>query len=532
MSEKSPTGGSSNTDNDHLRLASNSVVLKMLAKNGAAAETVLFSVKVTKVNRKDKQQTRALLITDAALYNLDPANFSKCKRRIEIPNVGSITVSQKSEEFVLHIPDEYDYRFLSPLKDDITKCLKKQYKAITGKSLKTAYVMEDELGDITWTKDKVKHIPREEQMRIKKQLAAEEHDSDKEVDDSKEVEQILKGTEKVTIDSFDLIKVLGRGSFGKVMMVKKKDTGVIYAMKILKKAMIVARQQVEHTKAERAILETFQHPFLMGLRFAFQTPAKLYMVMDFFKGGELFFHLKNKRRFTEAEARIFVAEVALGLGKLHSLHYIYRDLKPENILMDENGHVCLTDFGLSKNIDPESGEEATTFCGTPEYLAPEILKGGTHGKAVDWWSLGILLYELTVGIPPFYSQNVNEMYHKIQHGALRFPPFLSEECRDLIVALLNRNPEQRLGSSEKDVEELQVHPFFASIDWDKMLRKEIDPPYKPKVKTGDTDVSNFDNTFVSEPVVDSFVEDPKLSDNGGFDGFTFVTQGDKLKGDN
>eukprot|EP00475_Leptophrys_vorax_P044587 TRINITY_DN899_c0_g1_i1.p1 TRINITY_DN899_c0_g1~~TRINITY_DN899_c0_g1_i1.p1 ORF type:complete len:559 (+),score=156.00 TRINITY_DN899_c0_g1_i1:97-1677(+) len=520
------------TDNDQLRLAASPAVTKMLAKNGAAAETVIFSAKVIKVNKRDKQQTRALLVTDAAVYNLDAANYGKCKRRIEIKNIDSITLSNSSDEFVVHVPDEYDYRFVTADKETIVKCIKKQYKAINGgKALKVVHTEKNELGDVTWTKDKAKYISREEQQRIKREMAAQHHDSDDEpLKDDGTVDQIIKTEEKVSIESFELLKVLGRGSFGKVMMVRKKDNGVIYAMKILKKAMIVARQQVDHTKAERKILETLQHPFLMGLRYAFQTSAKLYLVMDFYKGGELFFHLKNKRRFTEAEARIFVAEVGLGLGQLHALNFIYRDLKPENILMDENGHVCLTDFGLSKDVDPDN-PEATTFCGTPEYLAPEILRGGAHGKAVDWWSLGILLYELTVGIPPFYSQNVNEMYHKIQHGALRFPPFLSEECRDLIIALLNRNPEARLGSSDKDVEELKAHAFFASIDWDKLYKKEIDPPYKPKVKTGDDDITQFDPTFTNEPVVDSVVPDSELAGvgDGGFDGFTFVTQGDKLK---
>jgi serum/glucocorticoid-regulated kinase 2 len=512
---------------DHLRLGVSPAVHKMITKEGKQGEEVLFSVKVTKVNRKEKAQTRALLITNLALYNLDPTNHSKCKRRIEIEKIGSITSSNTSEEFVIHIPDEYDYRFLSAHKEEITKVLKKQYKALTNKALKTSYVMEDELGNITWTKDKVKYVPREEQIKLKKQLAAEDHDSDREEQKTDgDVEQIIQTAEKVTIEDFELLKVLGRGSFGKVMMVRKKNNGNIYAMKILKKTMLVARQQVEHTKSERKILETLQHPFLMGLRFAFQTSTKLYLVMDFYKGGELFFNLKTKRRFTEPEARLIVAEVALALGKLHSFNFIYRDLKPENILMDDVGHICLTDFGLSKDVDPDN-PEANTFCGTPEYLAPEILKGGAHGKPVDWWSLGILLYELTVGIPPFYSQNVNEMYHKIQHGVLRFPPFLSEECRELITALLNRNPDERMGTSDRDVEELKAHAFFSTIDWDKLYKKVIDPPYKPKVKSGETDTSNFETTFTNEQVVDSVVADNPLTsqENAAFDGFTFVTKG-------
>jgi len=229
-------------------------------------------------------------------------------------------------------------------------------------------------------------------------------------------------------------------------------------------------------------------------------------------------------------ARIYVGEIALALGHLHSLGVIYRDLKPENILLDDNGHVCLTDFGLSKDMDPN--DKAHTFCGTPEYLAPEIVTGAGHDKAVDWWSLGILLYELTVGIPPFYSQNVNEMYNKIQHGVLRFPPFLSEGCKSLIVALLNRDPTKRLGTG-KDIDDVKAHVFFKDTSWEKMMKKEIEVAYKPKVKAAD-DTSNFDETFTKEQAADSFVPQSTLQEAGAedaaFKGFTFQQTDGKLAG--
>jgi len=345
------------------------------------------------------------------------------------------------------------------------------------------------------------------------------------------VTSLLDNSEKVHLEDFELLKVLGRGSFGKVMQVRKKSDGKIYAMKILKKQAIIARNQVEHTKAERKILESLQHPFLMTLRYAFQSKDKLYFVLDYYQGGELFFHLKNNRRFPEDVARIYVAEIALALGHLHSLSVIYRDLKPENILLDDNGHVCLTDFGLSKDVEPT--DKAHTFCGTPEYLAPEIVTGAGHDKAVDWWSLGILLYELTVGIPPFYSQNVNEMYNKIQHGVLRFPPFLSEPCKSLIVQLLNRDPKKRMGSKD-DVNDLKAHAFFKPLNFEKLMKKEVDVPYKPKVKSGGTDTGNFDGVFTSEPVVDSVVQPSTLSQTmqetpDGFGGFTYDPRSQHLK---
>jgi len=275
---------------------------------------------------------------------------------------------------------------------------------------------------------------------------------------------------------------------------------------------------VEHTKAERSILQQLQHPFLMTLRYAFQSQAKLYLVLDFFQGGELFYHLKNMRRFTERCAKIYVGEIALALGYLHSLDVIYRDLKPENILLDPQGHVCLTDFGLAKEVAKD--EQTSSFCGTPEYLAPEIISGHGHDKAVDWWSLGILLYELTVGIPPFYSQNINDMYNKIQHGVLRFPPFLSENCKALIVDLLNRDPSKRLGSTN-DVEDLKQHPFFDDIDFDRLYNKQVVPDYQPEVKKDQTAL--FDTEFTSEKVQDTFVAPSTLvrQNDDQFVGFTY-----------
>ena len=281
------------------------------------------------------------------------------------------------------------------------------------------------------------------------------------------------------VEDFELMKVIGRGSFGKVMMVRKKGDSKVYAMKILRKAAIVERNQVEHTKAEREILEEADHPFLMKLHFAFQTSTKLYLVMDMITGGELFFHLKNDRRFKEPRARLYCAEIVLGIGYLHERSIIYRDLKPENILLDAEGHVKLTDFGLSKRFS-KPGEKTETFCGTPEYLAPEVINGIPHGKAVDWWSVGILLYEMLVGLPPFYSENVNLMYELIQKADLRVPGFVSYNARDLITKLLRRDPGSRLGAGADDSEPIKAHPFFEKLDWEKLYKREVKPDFIPK----------------------------------------------------
>jgi hypothetical protein len=550
---------------DHLALGEVVAVQKLLQKEGPG-ESIIFSDLVTKINRKDKEQTRILLVTDKGLYNLIPNNY-KLKRRISIASLLALSMSSSSEEFVVHVQDEYDYRYKSAQKQAIASALLRLHSDLSGgKKLTIKLLDAPDLKCMALTRVMARQQTREAELRRRLELSAGDdlEDSDQEDqhkitksagghhggpsddgDDSgdeldglghsrpegEEDDRITEmpgvgvgpknGDAKVRIEDFELLRVVGRGSFGKVMQVRHRATGEIYAMKILKKGAIAARNQVEHTKAERQILEALQHPFLMTLRFAFQSKDKLYFVLDYYTGGELFFHLKNVRKFTEEVARIYIAEIALALGHLHALGYVYRDLKPENILLDNQGHVCLTDFGLSK--DMEVGAKAHTFCGTPEYLAPEIVAGVGHDKAIDWWALGILLYELTVGIPPFYDANPNEMYVKIQRGVLRFPHYLSEHCKSIIVAMLNRTPEKRLGSLN-DVDDLKQHPFYEGFDWDRLMRKEMDVPYKPRV-LGKDDASNYDPTFTSEPVVDSVVPTSALAAATGpeesFEGFTY-----------
>lgn len=319
-------------------------------------------------------------------------------------------------------------------------------------------------------------------------------------------------------EDFEVLTLLGKGTFGKVFQVKKRSNGKIYAMKVLKKAYIVKQQEVEHTLAERSILRSVNHPFMINLRYAFQTETKLYLVLDYVNGGELFFHLKKEGKFSEARVRLYAAEIALALQHLHSMSIVYRDLKPENILLDADGHIKITDFGLSKEI-PEGTTH--TFCGTPEYLAPEVLKGQGHGTAVDWWSLGTLIYEMLTGLPPFYSQNINIMYQKILNGELRYPPTVSLDAQSLLDGLLTRDPAKRLGSNPPD--DIRGHPFFRTIDWEKLYNRQIQAPFKPKVKS-EADVSQIDPVFTQEQAVDSLVAPStlqNLKDTDQFGGFTF-----------
>jgi serine/threonine protein kinase len=300
-------------------------------------------------------------------------------------------------------------------------------------------------------------------------------------------------------EDFQILKLIGKGTFGQVYQVRKKDTKRIYAMKVLQKKVIVQKKEVAHTVGERNILvrtAMTDSPFIVGLKFSFQTPTDLYLVTDYMSGGELFWHLQKEGRFDEKRAKFYIAELILALQHLHMHDIVYRDLKPENILLDANGHIALCDFGLSK-ANLTKNATTNTFCGTTEYLAPEVLLDEAgYTKMVDFWSLGVLVFEMCCGWSPFYAEDTQQMYKNIAFGKVRFPrDTLSTEGRNFVKGLLNRNPKHRLGATD-DAEELKRHPFFADIDWEALTKKLITPPFKPKLKS-ETDTSNFDPEFTN-----------------------------------
>lgn len=294
------------------------------------------------------------------------------------------------------------------------------------------------------------------------------------------VEYVENRAGKLKIEDFELLKVVGKGSFGKVMQVRKKDTYRIYALKTIRKAHIISRSEVAHTLAERSVLAQINNPFIVPLKFTFQSPEKLYFVLAFVNGGELFHHLQKEQRFDVNRSRFYTAELLCALECLHGFNVIYRDLKPENILLDYQGHIALCDFGLCK-LDMKDEDRTNTFCGTPEYLAPELLMGNGYNKTVDWWTLGVLLYEMLTGLPPFYDENTNEMYRKILSEPLHFPghEVVPPAAKDLLTKLLNRDPQQRLGANGSA--EIKAHPFFHAIDWRKLLQRKYEPAFKPSV---------------------------------------------------
>ncbi|XP_041051528.1 ribosomal protein S6 kinase alpha-6 isoform X1 [Carcharodon carcharias] len=333
---------------------------------------------------------------------------------------------------------------------------------------------------------------------------------------------VKEGCEKADPTQFELLKVLGQGSFGKVFLVRKAvgpDAGQLYAMKVLKKATLKVRDRVR-TKMERDILVEVNHPFIVKLHYAFQTEGKLYLILDFLRGGDVFTRLSKEVMFTEEDVKFYLAELALALDHLHSLGIVYRDLKPENILLDEGGHIKLTDFGLSKeSVDQE--KKAYSFCGTVEYMAPEVVNRRGHTQSADWWSFGVLMFEMLTGTLPFQGKDRNETMNMILKAKLGMPQFLSPEAQGLLRMLFKRNPGNRLGAGPDGVEEIKRHPFFATIDWNKLVRKEIQPPFKPAAGKPE-DTFCFDPEFTAKTPKDSPGIPPSANAHQLFRGFSFV----------
>lgn len=322
---------------------------------------------------------------------------------------------------------------------------------------------------------------------------------------------------RVGIEDFEVLKVVGQGAFAKVYQVRKKGTSEIYAMKVMRKDKIMEKNHAEYMKAEREILTKIEHPFVVQLRYSFQTKYRLYLVLDFVNGGHLFFQLYHQGLFREDLARIYAAEIVSAVSHLHSKGIMHRDLKPENILMDADGHVMLTDFGLAKKF--EESTRSNSLCGTAEYMAPEIILGKGHDKAADWWSVGILLFEMLTGKPPFCGGNCQKIQQKIVKDKIKLPGFLSSDAHALLKGLLNKEAPKRLGCGAKGIEEIKGHKWFKPINWKKLDAREIQPSFRPDV-AGKHCVANFDKRWTDMPLVDS----PAGSPNGGnpFKDFSYV----------
>jgi len=470
-------------ESDDLNLAADKVLVKQFEPD----EKIILSTIISKFDEKNKKQDRIFLLTTKYLYDISKPII---KRKIALPKIRAVTLSNIGNEFVIHVPEEHDCRYLhSEKRDKIVDLLNDLHKKIHNR-VPLAIQFKDEI-----YLDKYVYKTGD-----KKERAYENGTKLEKAEDYKTIYSKDKD-KNVVLDDFSLLKVLGRGAFGKVMLVKMKDTGELYALKSMKKADLVEKDQLEHTKTEKWILEKINHPFLVNLDYCFQTKEKIFFVMKFMRGGELFQHLRKEKRFPEFRAKFYGAQIALALGHLHSYNIIYRDMKPENILMDDEGYLAITDFGMAKVLADNA--LANSFCGTPEYLAPEVITATGHGREADWWGLGVLMYELLIGIPPFYHQNHNTMFELIQTSEVRFHPQIkiSNEAKDFILRSLRKNPKERLGH-RGDIKELMAHPWFSDLNWDDLMKKQIPAPFKP-VFTSVTSTEYFDEEFTKEEAINS-----------------------------
>lgn len=332
-----------------------------------------------------------------------------------------------------------------------------------------------------------------------------------------------EAVEKVGPGDFEIMRVIGKGAFGKVFQVRKKGKSGggggdgIFAMKVMRKDTIIKNNHVDYMRAERDILTKTAHPFIVQLRYSFQTKSKLYLILDFINGGHLFYHLYRQGIFSEDQARVYTAEIVCAVSHLHKNGIVHRDLKPENILMDVDGHVMVTDFGLAKEIDESS--RSNSLCGTTEYMAPEILQSKGHNKNADWWSIGILLYEMLTGQPPFTHPNRKKLQEKIINEKLKLLPRLSSEAHSLLKGLLQKDPLKRLGSGPKGAEEIKTHKWFRTINWKKLETRELEPKFKPDV-SGQDCTANFDKCWTAMPLDDSPAPTPTAGEH--FQGYTYV----------
>lgn len=319
-------------------------------------------------------------------------------------------------------------------------------------------------------------------------------------------------TPNISMDSFDIVSVLGRGYYGKVMLCKRKDTGELNAIKTVHKNRLIKVRKVHTIFTERNVLMKAQHPFIVNLQFAFQTDTKVYLGLEYAPGGELFYHLQRRGSIPIDEVRLYVAELALALDYLHKNNIVYRDLKPENVLLDAQGFVKLTDFGLAKDLHDD--DMTTTFCGTSEYLAPEIISRRPYGPEIDWWALGVLTYELLFGRSPFFNENKAKMFQSIRTARPAFPPKADRNAIAFISMLLEKDPEMRA-----KFDQISEHAFFSGLNFDDVLARKVTPAFKPPLPKG-LKPENFDSTFTTEAPADSIAT--PIVTGGAFEGFSYV----------
>ena len=327
---------------------------------------------------------------------------------------------------------------------------------------------------------------------------------------------------KISEKDFTPIKLIGKGSYGNVFLVRYQKNNNLYAMKVLSKSVLRMQNQENNTKTERNLMVQIHCPFIVNIKFAFQNDSKLFIVQEFIQGGDLFFHIHSNPKFSNEKAKFYIIELVLAIEFLHKNNMLYRDLKPENILIGVDGHIKITDFGLTKILS--NLDKTYTICGTVQYLAPEILSGEGYNKSVDWWSLGCIMYQMLVGRFPFKFQKNGKINLSVYQKPIRYPGYIDENAKDLISKLLENDPNKRLGNGENGEKDIKNHPYFDGVNWDDAKDKKLKPPFIPKVEN-ETDIKYFENTFTDEPIYNEqgdalYNEDDEYEEN--YNGFTYV----------
>ena len=542
----------SDDEPDKLHIQENSEYEEILKTND---EPIMYSDHCSKINAYGAKQERDLILSTKHIYNLKQL---KIRRKIPITHVAAIIKSSSDNQFVIHIPNDYDFRFEVDSRDEFIKLLQLRFINLQPKDTLKIYIIEDDIAMyVTSLKDKkygISNLPPETMRCKNEELAgtddykeneesyetliksmndstdnadvftvkddfsmtnsrengqeaaifeAEENKKEYSFDTDELIsrQSVLIGSKmtamgklkELTLESFKIISVLGKGTFGKVYLTELIDDGSLYAIKAIRKDVLIETEQVESTKLERDILLECDHPFLCGMDYVFQNDMRLYFVMPFVRGGELYKHFLKNKRFPEHQVKFYAVQIAMAIGYLHDKDIWHRDLKLENILIDETGYLKLIDFGLAKIL--KETEMSQSFWGTPEYLAPEMVSQKGHDKAVDWWALGVLIYEMLIGVTPFYNRSRNLMLMKIQQSKIIFPNKTkyridySDEVQDVIWKLLAKKRGKRLGSID-DVEEVLMHPWFEDMNIDDILSRKADPPFIPSFDN-ETDTKYF-----------------------------------------
>jgi serine/threonine protein kinase len=507
-------------------------------------EDILFSDKVKKINKHGWQQDRNIILTDKGIYNLKKTQL---KRRIDYKTIIGITVSKLSDAFVIHCEDiDYDYHYSSKHKKIMIEIIAKNYEVIKGEELKLFEIGVKQLNTfVTTKKDKEKQqnitrMPTKGQVDINEYLFGNKSKTD--VNSVKPKKgKIKKSTFQnvdVSYDDFEIIKIIGRGSVGKISLVKYKHDGKLYAMKSMRKDQLISEGIADNILIERNILLEGQCEFILTISFFFQSPERIYFVCPFIKGGDLFHKLKNEIFFKESLVQFYAAQIAIALQHLHDLGIAYRDLKPENILIGEDGYIKLCDFGASVTI--RGTEKAETFAGSPEYASPEMITYEGHNFMSDWWSFGILIYELLYGNTPFYNIDKNRMFDLIMKGAISYPKFIqiegeakprnykvSDDAKSLINKLLVKDPGMRLG--RKGLNEIKKHGFFSGINFEDLKKKKHKAPSIPTIDNED-ETANFDEEYLTMEIEESPVADwsKEAEYNNWFEQFDNMDLGDNF----